>query len=705
MVLHVKYSVAGGGLTERGRGVVVGAPEAPLTISFSNVTSTSLRVSVTATADGSITARRFYVNGTKSGSDVAAPTLFKDITGLTPGTLYTFAVTQVNGTGESVAISAGQATAGGVSAPQWAGHSPGNLLMGYYAATSGQASWDNLSLLIAVAQPAFSYRLPRTGAASWDMSVFETQHLDMLSTCDSKGVLPWISTEVNGNDWAGLSNGAYDAQLDKIMEIAAQRRVDGKPPFIWSVSPQPAGKGDEAEWAAMQIYISNYVADVLDIMAFAPIGDGFLWTPGVSTYTARQTLQCPPELIATLKTNKHLFALDFFDDHPTYTGQTTLASNVPASPNTALERLTAFATWFRTRNGGAFGISQWGVLKGTAVTAFANYMKANDDLIHVANYYNGLASDWDYRLIPDSFADYNLSPMDFGGTAITEAKLTAYIAAMTPPAAQRLVLGTNRATSFSLGSWRPEAFRAYNQSASNYGIDTCNTKILCCSPTDVSDTASAAVAEINRLKARAAALGGGNGYTDLKVHYCTDNEADRHFGNYVDTGQPTVASWVAKQAAMGDAIRAAGGELWGNFTRFGIPTGRNDDFSDGWQYLDGLAVNFYHPGMEQTPIGNQAWDSYLDEYMDWVAGTGIKKISIWETGTRSDPARPTLRPNIMTSLVNLFQTHARARGLEPTVICYWDPNSGYPATNPLRDSSFGTDAPLTLNAWLAARPV
>jgi hypothetical protein len=157
-----------------------------------------------------------------------------------------------------------------------------------------------------------------------------------------------------------------------------------------------------------------------------------------------------------------------------------------------------------------------------------------------------------------------------------------------------------------------------------------------------------------------------------------------------------VSAWVDKQRLLGDAVRSVPGcTLLGNFTRFGIKDGRNDQFAAGFQYLDGFAINCYSGGMEKTPIEYTDWTKDVDPMIAWVAAQGHETYDCWETGTRSD-ARG-LRPAYMAKFAQVVVAACKKYGVTPGALCYWDS-----VTTATRDTRFEIDGTATRDAWRAA---
>lgn len=265
----------------------------------------------------------------------------------------------------------------------------------------------------------------------------------------------------------------------------------------------------------------------------------------------------------------------------------------------------------------------------------------------------------------------------------------------TTPQVVPTLLGCNMNGRSSLGSYRPLAARTYRKNAADKAIDVYQARLVCHSPTDVADTPTATEAECRRLTAKAAA----KGYA-LRGHSCTDNEADRHFGNLIkdSSGQPSISTWVGKQEAQAAAAhKVPGWEHWGNFTRDGISAGRNDLFRAGFPFLDGIALNCYSTGMEKNPPTWTDFKTYIDPMMDWVQRNGFQQVGMYEGGTRVSPLFD--RAEWASAFVDYYIAAAVKRGVKPVVLNWWDPGKDY--NDPNRISAFEDDGMNTLNAWAA----
>lgn len=261
----------------------------------------------------------------------------------------------------------------------------------------------------------------------------------MLAACDAMNAYPVTSFKIG--DWAGVAAGNYDSQLNLIRGVAIQRRTAGPGgtpmPFACGIHHEPAGDGNLSDWAAMQMYCSDYFAgikngvytaanDVSDIMAWQAIGNGFWWGPknydDVSIKAAY-----PDALVAKFKQNRSLLMADFYDPQP--------PNNDPYSYKATADRtskkIASFISWARSKNCGAVGCGEFGTTTPEEMYNSWDVMRTNRDIWAISNYFNSFNnSRWDWRLIPDSYPAYNGTNSkgltDVGGTPLTEAQLVAF---------------------------------------------------------------------------------------------------------------------------------------------------------------------------------------------------------------------------------------------------------------------------------------
>lgn len=334
----------------------------------------------------------------------------------------------------SVAVRVGSSTGGRVL---YAGHIPGRVLLGFAAPEANRPDWSEARALIRSAAQA---QLGAPGVGAYERRRFSSTatdgraaHVDelrnMLADGDAAGVYMWVSFKVLNTDWAGVANGSYPAIPEMFRTVANERRAAGKPPFAATLHHEPRGDGPLTDWSAMHTYMSNQLADVSDICAWSCIGNGFLWNtmPGTSAAQADRAATFPQTLIDTFRRNRHVVAVDTYDDHPAYSGQQTYP--VGGQTNRCSAKLANWVSWMRARNSGALGIGEWGVTDVAELRAVGAVFWANRDILGVANYFDSIGggSTWDWRLIPASYPSYPVNPgTDYGGTALTEGRLNGF---------------------------------------------------------------------------------------------------------------------------------------------------------------------------------------------------------------------------------------------------------------------------------------
>lgn len=351
----------------------------------------------------------------------------------------TFRIRAVDDEGSSQEATVTVATQGApLGQPLYAGHIPGRVIVGYAsnASTSGpRPEWKEARSII---QARSQQVVGTAGVAAYEWRIFtatQTRGNDiaelrgLLARCDDVNVLPWISCKVVGNDWLGVANGNYPAIPAMWRQLAAERRASGKGPFLATMHHEPRGDGDIAHWALMQTYMSNQVVEYNDIMAWSAIGNGWLWNQVVppSNLAYDRTSTFPQVMLDTFRVNKHLIAVDSYDDgHPVYTGQETTPSGLGTRVSV---KLTNWINDMRARNAGGLGIGEWSTMDGQEVARVWELFRSNRDILGVTNYYNSIqgGSKWDWRMIPADYPDYNGNEVDFGGTALTDARLTEYV--------------------------------------------------------------------------------------------------------------------------------------------------------------------------------------------------------------------------------------------------------------------------------------
>lgn len=333
------------------------------------------------------------------------------------------AVTEaVAGASGGTAIKFGAAaTAPPTGTTRFAGHIPGRVFLGMAASES--------------LRPKYAEALQITGtvyerrqfSSGWFTA---TSMNNMLNDCDANNQYCVISFKApNNNDWAGMANGRYNADLDAIMAVARSRTK----PFAFGVHHEPQNDGVAEQWAAMQEHLVQYLSPVNNIMAFTTIANGFWWGPNNGKTEAYIATYYPQSLLTKMNQHKAIVAADFYDAFPDASG------NYKATADRTSLKLQAFTTWARGKGLKSVGAGEFGTTSGPELTKSWRVMHDNRDVWSYANYFNSLANSiWDWRLLPDSYPAYNTgNALDKGGTLESQARLNAFKAAVTESATPR----------------------------------------------------------------------------------------------------------------------------------------------------------------------------------------------------------------------------------------------------------------------------
>lgn len=287
-------------------------------------------------------------------------------------------------------------------------HVPNRVIYGFANADGGNSQ---LTYADAISFTGAIYER-RKFSTGWVTASFINTWLD---TTSAAGQTAWLSFKVPSNDWAGVTAGNYNSDLDIIKARAAARSEK----WLVSVHHEPAGDGDLGVWANMQKYISNYLAPVNDKVTFAPIGNGF-WFGPKQWDPASFNAAFPSSLLTALNTNRHLLAVDSYDSaDPSQLSYTQY-------DRTSL-KMQGFIDWARAQGVKAVGFGEHGCHTGEDVRRCWNVLAANCDLVEVANYFNsGANSRANWLLVP---ANYKAPNAAFNGTAESAAKLAQFVAA------------------------------------------------------------------------------------------------------------------------------------------------------------------------------------------------------------------------------------------------------------------------------------
>lgn len=297
-----------------------------------------------------------------------------------------------------------------------AGHEPGRIRFGMSATelNGSNLQWDTaLGLVGGQVYERRKFFRPWLGESTGIASNLN----NILNYCDAHDMFPILSYKVPSNNWAGLANGTYDAALTVIRNVAAARPK----PFCFSFHHEPAKDGTAQAWSAMQLHACNFFASVNNRLVYTPIGNGWWFgTPG--GYTDAQIADYfPASLINAINTNRGAIAADLYD------------APVTSQTNRTHHKVVRFAAWADRVGVNNLCVGEVGCHTGSELTASWNALKARKDKYSIVNYFNSgqnSSSDWTLRpngWPPDPVADW----ADTGGTAESEARLNAFIAAVT----------------------------------------------------------------------------------------------------------------------------------------------------------------------------------------------------------------------------------------------------------------------------------
>lgn len=303
---------------------------------------------------------------------------------------------------------------------RFAGHVPGRVLFGMAASES--------------LRPQYNEALQLTGKV-YERRIFSPNWITaatmkgMLDDCDLNNQYCVISFKAPNNNWSGVANGQYNAELDLAMSIARSRTK----PFAFGVHHEPQNDGIAEQWAAMQEYLVQYLSPVNNIMAFTTIANGFWWGPNNGKTEAYIATYYPQTLLNKMNQYKGIVAADFYDSFPDASGNYKLTAD-----RTSL-KLTEFTRWARAKGVKSVGAGEFGTTSGPELTKSWRVIHDNRDVWSYANYFNSLANSvWDWRLIPTNYPVYSPSnPLDKGGTDVSQARLDAFKAAATESATPR----------------------------------------------------------------------------------------------------------------------------------------------------------------------------------------------------------------------------------------------------------------------------
>jgi hypothetical protein len=309
----------------------------------------------------------------------------------------------------------GTATGGAVAGARFVGDRDDRLMLGMCVTDKSTSNlrWENAMNLLGAAGGYVSVR--RCFIPGWITKANVERWADWAET---NGVYPVISFKVPNNNWAGVANGNYDADLDLLISVLKSRAQAGRAPVCVAVHHEPAGDGDLSVWARMQEYLSNYFAPHNKVFCFTTISNGYDWGPHRGG-KGEVEKQYPPSLIAALNRNGHILACDTYDS----ADPTKLSYSL--YDRTSL-KMNGFIEWARAKGVKLIGLGEFGCHDAEDLQRCWNLIAQNSDIFAYAAYFNsGQNSRADWRMIPDGYPPDPAvtSYVDQGGTAKSQAKL------------------------------------------------------------------------------------------------------------------------------------------------------------------------------------------------------------------------------------------------------------------------------------------
>jgi len=206
----------------------------------------------------------------------------------------------------------------------------------------------------------------------------------MWNFAETEDVWVHISAKAPSNDWAGVAAGTYDDDLQDLYDAIVARANGGNfRPFLFTVHHEPAGDGNYTAWANMQIHLSNFFADISDLVVIAPVGNGFMFGRQ-SANAADIAALYPQTLIDTLNANNHMLFVDCYD-----TDSDTL---LEYTRNRTSIQVQGFVDWCRQHGVKSAGFGEWGVHDADCMQRCWDIMKASTDVLHLVQYYNSSAN-------------------------------------------------------------------------------------------------------------------------------------------------------------------------------------------------------------------------------------------------------------------------------------------------------------------------
>ena len=280
--------------------------------------------------------------------------------------------------------------------------------------TNSNLKWDQAISLLAASGQFVSVR--RCFFPDW----ITKAHLDTWADwAESRGVYPVISFKVPRDDWAGVSAGKYDADLDLLCKTLKDRAAAGRAPVCVAVHHEPLGDGALSVWARMQEYLSNRFAPWNNVFCFSTISNGHEWGPHRGD-AAEVAVMYPRSLVDTLNRNRHILACDTYDSaDPT-------KLDYAKYDRTSL-KIAGFVSWARAQGVQRVGLGEFGCHDDIDMARCWKLIQDNKDLFAYACQFNsGQNSRADWRMIPAGYpSDPAVTTYTDTGGCITSAKRLA----------------------------------------------------------------------------------------------------------------------------------------------------------------------------------------------------------------------------------------------------------------------------------------
>lgn len=410
------------------------APTVPSSVAAVAISTTEVTVTWGASTDteSGVAGYEVYRGGVLKTTRPAGATQWTE-TGLSPSTSYTYTVKAKDSAGNVSAASTGAVVSTGSVAPpppaptvpEWpAGAQYGRLMVGFAAPDAAGFPPNYEDALVQVCKPRPSWdaygdltskiverRIFKGGISLSTLNA-------MLNEVDARNQFGTISFKIPGSEHRAVANGQRDNLLLIIRNRMKEWRDAGGQPVVISIYHEPAGDAgvNLADWAAMQVYCSNYFAgwttntagvkgtytaanDLRSIMTWQSIMNGNKWGPN-RVDTAAITTAHPQALIDTFADNGSILSADFYDPVP---DSNDLSDYVAGSDRTS-EKIKAFADWHDARGGRLYGIGEWSVTQYPEATKVWEFLRTRRDKFVYANYFNsGQNSKWEWRLIDGDY--------------------------------------------------------------------------------------------------------------------------------------------------------------------------------------------------------------------------------------------------------------------------------------------------------------